>query len=93
MLSRQGPVANHRIEEPTVRHAAIPVHLIEQVRAAGQPGRRQPSAAVDAPPDPTPAPTRRLVRFVASAQRLARLAHRGRARTPGLRAGSPGGGA
>jgi hypothetical protein len=85
-----------------VRHAAIPVHLIEQARAAGgQPGRRQPpSAPVDAPPDPTPAAARRLVRFAAAAQRLARLARRGRAEsaglraeTPGFRAGSPGGGA
>jgi hypothetical protein len=103
MLSRQIPVANHHSEEPTVHHAAIPVHLIEQARAAGgQPGRPQPPAApVDAPPDPTPAPARRLVRFAAAAQRLARLARHGRggahararAETPGLRAGSPGGGA
>jgi hypothetical protein len=80
-----------------VHHAAIPVHLIEQARAAGgQPGRRQPpSAPVDAPPDRTPAPARRLVRFATAAQRLTRPARRGRARarTPELRAGSPGGGA
>jgi hypothetical protein len=66
-----------------VRHAAIPVHLIQQARAAGTGADRQPPRAlVDAPPDPAPAPTRtgalarRLVRWGAAAQRLARIAHR-----------------
>jgi hypothetical protein len=60
-----------------VRHAAIPVHLIQQARAAGA-DRQPPWAGEDALPDPTPtpAPARRFVRLAAAAQRLARLAHR-----------------
>ena len=67
-----------------MRHAAITLHLLDQARTAGgPPSRRQPpSAPVDAQPDPTPAPTRRLVRFAAAAQRLVRLPRRARSHAP-----------
>ena len=49
MLTRtkQGQVS----EEPTMRHALIPIHLIQDARAAAQPARQ----VADAPPDPVPA--------------------------------------
>ena len=50
MLTRtkQGQVT----EEPTMRHALIPIHLIQDARAAASPPARQ---VEDAPPDPQPA--------------------------------------
>jgi hypothetical protein len=46
-------------EEPTMRHALIPIHLIQDARAAAEPARQ----VADAPPDPVPAdpPKRRRV--------------------------------
>jgi hypothetical protein len=66
MLSRQG-IGATASEETTVRHALVPIHLIQDARAAGAPLAER--ALVDAPPDP-PATSRRRP------QRLASLAHR-----------------
>jgi hypothetical protein len=89
MLSRQA--RSHR-EEPTVRHAAITVQLIQEARAAGvEAGQRPPRSRPDAPPDPAPAPRPR--RFATVARRVAASARRGHARTLGLGAEPPGGGA
>ena len=65
MLSRQG-IGATASEETTVRHALVPIHLIQDARAAGAPLAER--APVDAPPDP-PARGRRP-------RRLASLAHR-----------------
>jgi hypothetical protein len=37
-----------------MRHAIVPIHLIEDARAAAEPARQ----VADAPPDPHPTPTR-----------------------------------
>jgi hypothetical protein len=66
MLSRQG-IGATASEETTVRHALVPIHLIQDARAAGAPLVER--APVDAPPDP-PATSGRRPR------RLASLAHR-----------------
>jgi hypothetical protein len=58
-------------EEPTVRHALVPIHLIHDARAAGAPLAER--APFDAPPDPAPTTERRP-------RRLATLVHRARAR-------------
>jgi hypothetical protein len=67
------PVANHRSEETTVRHAVITVQLIHQARTAGTEGddRLPRPPRPDAPADPTPAP--------GAPRRLATLARRARA--------------
>jgi hypothetical protein len=57
-------------EETTVRHALVPIHLINDARAAGAPPAEL--ARLDAPPDPAPAAERRP-------HRLATLVHRARA--------------
>ena len=53
-----------------MRHALVPIHLIQDARAAGSPLVER--APFDAPPDPTPATERRR-------RRLATLVHRARA--------------
>ena len=53
-----------------MRHALVPIHLIQDARAAG--ARLAERAPVDAPPDPAPATERRP-------RRLATLLHRARA--------------
>ena len=66
-----------------MRHALIPIHLVQDARAAAS----QPAGRLeDAPPDPQPALEPRRRRPVS-------LFRRARARTLGLRAESPGGGA
>jgi hypothetical protein len=53
-----------------MRHALVPIHLIQAARAAGAPLAER--ALLDAPPDPAPTTERRP-------RRLATLAHRARA--------------
>jgi hypothetical protein len=66
-----------------VRHALVPIQLIQGARAANRAALPERQLE-DAPPDPAPAP---------QPHRLATLFRRARARTHGLRAESPGGGA
>jgi hypothetical protein len=52
-----------------MRHALIPIHLIQEARAAAEPARQ----VADAPPDPVPADAprrRRVATLVARARAL-----------------------
>jgi hypothetical protein len=74
-------------EEPAMRHALIPIRLIQDARAAS--GPRAERQLVDAPPDPQPSTEPTPGRFAT----LFRRARRAQARTLGLGTESPGGGA
>ena len=67
-----------------MRHALIPIHLLQDARAAS--GPRVEGQLADAPPDPRPSSEHQPRRF-------ATLFRRARVRTLGLGAESPGGGA
>jgi hypothetical protein len=65
MLSRQGNDATAS-EETNMRHALVPVQLLQQARAASVPAR----ASIDAEPDePTGRRTRRTRRFATLTRR------------------------
>jgi hypothetical protein len=66
------PVANHRSEETTVRHAVITVHLIHEARTAGTEGddRLPRPPQPDAPAAPAPATRRRLATLARRARAL-----------------------
>jgi hypothetical protein len=72
MLSKQF-MEHHRIEEPAMRHALIPIHLLQEARAAARPPvaeRQVPDAAPEVPAEVQPEPRRRLAVLARRARAL-----------------------